>query len=904
MNSFAQRARFAALAPALAALLAACGGGGGDGEPAAAAPAPQTLTFAALANRAFSATPVALVASASSGLAVSLASSTPAVCTVSSASVALVGLGTCTITASQAGNASFAAANPVVNSFLVTAGAQTITFVSPGNQTLGMPTAPLIANSSAGLPVAFTSSTSSVCTVNGTVLELLAAGTCTVVASQTGNANFAAAPQVPQSFVVAAQMAAQSISFTAPGNQVLGTTPPVLAATASSGLPVAFASTTPAVCLVNGAALNLLAAGTCTVAASQAGNASFAAATAVLNSFTVAPAAQTISFTAPPTQTLGSPAAALSATASSGLPVTLSSSTPTVCTVNGSALGLVAAGTCTLNASQPGNANVAAAVVVTRSFTVAPAAQSQTISFNLAATGTVGSTPLTLAATATSGLAVSLVSNTPAVCTVNGGALSLLAVGSCTVVASQAGNASFAAAAPVSRTLSVTAAPPSAQSLLFNSPGDQSLGTPPIALMAAASTSLPVTFASTTPTVCTVSGSTLTLVAVGNCTVVATQAGNATFAPVSVSRTIGVAAASQTLSFASPGNQLLGSTPAPLVATSSAGLPVSFSASPATVCTVSGTTLTLVAAGTCTVVATQAGNATFAPASLSRSFAVSTAGQTISFTSPGNQTLGTTPAPLVATSSAGLPVSFSASPAGVCTVNGSSLTLVAAGTCTVTASQAGNASIAPASVSVTFTVAAPVVAAVELMANGGFEAAATVAGQFAQGWRGVGLVPASWSTTARSGSRSAALAVPDPGLGGSGLAANSVEDGGLPSILGLYVGRSTTLRFWARGNASFTGNVNFSLRYLDATGNILNPVVNTQFQGQINATGWTQISLTGPAIPANTSAIFLEMTLAVGPTGVQPPGNCGVDPATGTPLPCDYGQARVFIDDISVLVNP
>ncbi len=820
MNSFAQRAKFAAFAPALAALLGACGGG--DPAPVASPPAPQALSFASLPNRAFSATPVALVASASSGLAVTLASSTPTVCTVSNASVALLGLGTCTITASQSGNTSFAAANPVVNSFLVTAGAQTITFVSPGNQTLGMTPAALMANSSAGLPVAFTSSTPTVCSVTGTTLALLAAGNCTVVASQAGNSNFAAASQVPQSFVVAAQMAAQNISFPAPGTQVLGTSVPVLVATASSGLPVAFASSTPAVCIVNGAAVNLLAAGTCTVAASQPGNASFAAASAVLNSFTIAPAAQTISFTAPGTQTLGTPAAVLSATASSGLPVTLSSSTPAVCTVNGSALGLVAAGTCTLNASQPGNANVAAAPVVTRSFTVAPAAQSQTINFSLAATGTVGSTPVALAATASSGLAVSFASSTPAVCTVSGSALNLLSAGTCTVVASQAGDSSFTAAVPVSRTLTVAAVPQATQTLLF----------------------------------------------------------------------------------ISPGSQLLGNTPAPLSAAASSGLPITFTSTTPTVCTVSGTSLTLVAAGSCTIVATQAGNGTFAPVSLSRTFTVTGASQTISFASPGPQTLGRPTAPLVATSSAGLPVSFSASPASVCTVSGTSLTLVAAGSCTVTASQAGSSTVAPAaSVSVTFSVL-PVFVAAELVANGGFEADPTVGGQFAQGWRGVGIVPATRSsTTSRSGSHSAVLAVPDPGMAGSGLAANSIEDGGLPSILGLYVGRTTTLRFWARGNASFTGNVNFSLRYLDATGNILNPVVNPQFQGQINTNTWSQISLTGPAIPANTSAIFLEMTLAVGPTGVQPAGNCGVN-QQNQPLPCDYGQARVFIDDVSVMVNP
>jgi len=148
------------------------------------------------------------------------------------------------------------------------------------------------------------------------------------------------------------------------------------------------------------------------------------------------------------------------------------------------------------------------------------------------------------------------------------------------------------------------------------------------------------------------------------------------------------------------------------------------------------------------------------------------------------------------------------------------------------------------------------------------------------------------------------MAVPDPGFGGSGIVQNAVADGGLTSILGLYVGKTTVLSFWAKGNASTTGNVNYSLRYLDGTGNILNTVVNTSFGNLINPNTWTKITLNGPAIPANTSAIFLEMTLAVGPTGVQPPGTCGVDNITGLPLPCDYGQAKVLIDDVSVRVVP
>ncbi len=90
------------------------------------------------------------------------------------------------------------------------------------------------------------------------------------------------------STVIAVVGRAQTITFTSPGNQTLGTAPPALTATASSGLVVAISSSTPTVCTVNGSTLTLVAAGTCTLTANQAGNTTYAAAPAVNHTFTVA----------------------------------------------------------------------------------------------------------------------------------------------------------------------------------------------------------------------------------------------------------------------------------------------------------------------------------------------------------------------------------------------------------------------------------------------------------------------------------------------------------------------------------------------------------------------------------------------------------------------------------------
>lgn len=93
--------------------------------------------------------------------------------------------------------------------------------------------------------------------------------------------------------------APQTITFNPLANATYGASPITVSASASSGLPVSFSTDTPAVCSVTGATVTILAAGTCTVRASQAGNASWLPAPDVTQSFTVAPKAATVNVTPP-----------------------------------------------------------------------------------------------------------------------------------------------------------------------------------------------------------------------------------------------------------------------------------------------------------------------------------------------------------------------------------------------------------------------------------------------------------------------------------------------------------------------------------------------------------------------------------------------------------------------------
>jgi hypothetical protein len=147
-------------------------------------------------------------------------------------------------------------------------------------------------------------------------------------------------------------------------------------------------------------------------------------------------------------------------------------------------------------------------------------------------------------------------------------------------------------------------------------------------------------------------------------------------------------------------------------------------------------------------------------------------------------------------------------------------------------------------------------------ANGGFEAPGS-GGQIAAGWLTAATSsPATLSSDAHSGSFALLLSAPN-GFDASIALQDSVGHGGLPPLTAANVGDTPWLTFWAKGDASTTGNAFVKLQYFTASGNVL--ALDRQFQAQINPGSWTQISFQATAIPVGTTALFLEIGTAVGP---------------------------------------
>jgi hypothetical protein len=528
--------------------------------------------------------------------------------------------------ADQAGNASYQAAPQVWQSFAVGLAPQTISFSSspPSSATVGDPDYVVGASASSGLSVVFSAAASSagICTVSGSTVSFVAAGTCTVNADQPGDATYGVAPRVQQSFTIGGPSApsVQSISFTSstPSGAFVGGPVYGVSASASSGLPVSF-SIHPAsagVCTLAGASVSFVGSGTCTIRADQAGNASYQAAPQVSQSFAVNIAGQTISFTsAPPSgAATGGATYTVTAAASSGLVVTFSSGSPTVCGVSGSTVSFLSPGTCTVLANQSGNGSYSAAPQVSQSFAVAPGPQTITFTTTPPSGAYVGGPTYGVAANASSGLAVVFSSGSPSVCSVSGSTVSFAASGTCVVRANQSGNASYQAAPQVQQSFTVVPVP-SAQTITFTSstPGSAVYLGPNYNVTATASSGLPVSF--TVSGTCTLSGSSAVVMAgVGTCTVYANQSGSSAYlaAPL-VQQTFAIAKGSQTITFPDPGNFDKNDPPFPLSATSTSGLAVTYTVDPssASICSVSGNMVTPEARGDCVVHANQAGDANY-----------------------------------------------------------------------------------------------------------------------------------------------------------------------------------------------------------------------------------------------------------------------------------------------------
>jgi hypothetical protein len=191
------------------------------------------------------------------------------------------------------------------------------------------------------------------------------------------------------------------------------------------------------------------------------------------------------------------------------------------------------------------------------------------------------------------------------------------------------------------------------------------------------------------------------------CTLVGSQDGTVNFeaaVPVEQSFTVVLARVSQTITVDGLHDTALDAVAPVLPVLTTSNLPLTYVASPSSVCTVAGTTISLHGLGLCTITADQAGDSTHLPATATGTFMVTAISQVVTIPGLVDISIDASPLHVAGVSSSGLPVAYTAGPDNVCTIISAELTLVAEGTCTVVANQIGDSTHNPATASAAFVV--------------------------------------------------------------------------------------------------------------------------------------------------------------------------------------------------------
>ena len=284
----------------------------------------------------------------------------------------------------------------------------------------------------------YISSNTSVATVNGNTITVVGSGNSTISAIQTASSNYATG-LITTTFQV--NKASQTITFNTLDSKVYSLNEVInLSATSSSGLPISYTSSNTDVVEVSGSTLIIKDVGTSIITASQIGDNNYNAAPLVKQTQEITKASQTITF-----NTLDSKVYSLnevinlSATSSSGLPISYTSSNTDVVEVSGSTLIIKGGGTSIITASQIGNDDYEP--TYTRQTQIITKA-SQTIIFD-DSSYTFNDSTYTLNVTSSSGLPVSYVSSNSNIASINGNQLTFSGNGQVFVTVSQPGDNNF-----------------------------------------------------------------------------------------------------------------------------------------------------------------------------------------------------------------------------------------------------------------------------------------------------------------------------------------------------------------------------------------------------------------------------------------------------------------------------
>ena len=634
------------------------------------------------------------------GVPFTYTSSEPTVATINSdGTVAtIIGHGYTTITASQEASGNYAASS-ITTSFLVNRAAPTFlkAFTIP-NKTFGDASFSLLPFTE-GLDNTdgtyhFTSSNAELVTISevDSVTATILAYTptpITIYVAIDACGNYAASST---SGTLTVARAAPSIgALTAPAKNFGDAAFDLTAPSSNSGGAITYTSSAPGVATVgSGGRVTIVGAGSTTITATQAASGNYTGGS-VTASLVVSPIAPTIGTLTAPAKNFGDASFNLTAPSSnSGGSFTYTSSVPAVATVSsGGTVIIVGAGSTTITATQDASGNYTGGSSVTASLVVSPIAP--TIGALTTPAKNFGDASFNLTApSSNSDGAITYTSSVPAVATVSsGGMVTVVGAGSTTITATQAATTNYTGGS-VTASLVVSPIAPTIGALTAPA---KNFGDASFNLTAPSSNSDgAITYTSSNAAVATVtSGGAVTVVGAGSTTITASQAATTNYTVGSVTASLVVSPIAPTIGDLTAPTKNFGDAAFNLASpTSNSSGAFSYTSSNAAVATVtSGGTVTVVGAGTTTITASQAATTNYTTGSVTASLVVSPIAPTIGALSAPAKNFGDASFNLTAPSSnsAGVITYTSSVPAVATVTSGGTVTVVGAGSTTITATQ-------------------------------------------------------------------------------------------------------------------------------------------------------------------------------------------------------------------------
>ena len=337
----------------------------------------------------------------------------------------------------------------------------------PSSAIYGGSFVPTFTTSGDGTVFAATSTTPSVCTVNGATgtVNYVGVGTCTLTASVGATTDYTAATGAPQGFLVGPATPTVLITNMPASFTVGGSFNPTFT-TSGDGMVFTATSTTTSVCTVSATGtVNFVGTGTCSLTATVAATTDYTAASSTATTqSSSAPAAPlstpTVSITdIPSSATYGGSFNPTFTTSGNGTVFSATSSTLSICTVSATGtVDYVGVGTCTLTASVAATTTYTAATGTPQSFLVAPATPTVSIT-NMPASARKGGNFIPTFTTSGDGTVFTATSTTPSVCTVSAtGTVHFVGTGTCSLTATVAATTDYTTASSTATTQSSSAA--------------------------------------------------------------------------------------------------------------------------------------------------------------------------------------------------------------------------------------------------------------------------------------------------------------------------------------------------------------------------------------------------------------------------------------------------------------